>query len=489
MVHRIAHSALTLLESPLSRTHEDGSLQQQLYQRIRRAISEGRIFPGTRLPGTRRLSASLDISRNTVIAVFNQLVTEGLIISDTRGSRVAEVYREPDEMASGEDPDICSQAESLQQESAPFDMDAAFFAGTPALSQFPLSIWRRTEEKVLRTASYAVLGYSPSAGEPLLRKAIASHLSLVRGVQCTEEQVIITSGFHKSMSVFVRELSVPGETAWVEDPGYRGAYSAFKNAGLFVHPVPVDKEGINPKTEDWKNFSPRLIYITPNHQYPTGGVLGTQRRLELMNHASRHNAWIIEDDYGSELRHSGIPTVAMQGLRRQAPVIYIGSFSKTMFPALRIGYLVVPKELLNKIEPILRGMTLGGSRVAQLTLAEFIESGRYGKHLSNMRQLYHMRQIKLLDVLRRYLLVPYAISGEQFGIQLTLHLPTSCPDYKVAEIAKKNGMSLIPLSSLAINEPPLVNGLVIGYGNTSPDYYDSLVRKLSIIVNDVKNSG
>ncbi len=214
--------------------------------------------------------------------------------------------------------------------------------GVPALSHFPSAAWRRALDRAIRGAGSAALGYGDPLGEPPLRAAIARHLSVARGVRCEPHQVVIAEGAQEAISLCVRLLSNPGDIGWVEDPGYRGVKAAMHAGDMRIVPVRVDAEGLCVSERDWQKHSPRLIYTTPSHQYPAGSVLSIARRLDLIAQARLHGAWIIEDDYDSEFRHTGEPIGAMQGLVDDAPVLYVGTFSKTMFPSLRLGFLVLP---------------------------------------------------------------------------------------------------------------------------------------------------
>jgi GntR family transcriptional regulator/MocR family aminotransferase len=367
MSKSIPDTLKVLLESPLSREAGGESLQKQLYQRILEGVREGSIPPETRLPGTRQLAESLAIARNTVIAVFEQLAAEGIIFTSTRGSIVSGNLESINAGAESLQP-VAPTAESGYQLPSIAEADLPFFSGIPALGHFPLSAWRRTEDKVLQNNASSALGYGDPAGEPLLRETIATHLTMTRGVRCKPSQVFITAGLTKSMSMLVRMLTRPGDTVWMEDPGYWGARALFTQSRLNIHSVPVDQEGVSPPSGDWLQHPPKLIYTTPNHQYPTGVVLSQHRRMELIQAAQTHGTWILEDDYGSELRLHSESLVSMQGLTENAPVIYINSFSKTMFPALRIGYFVLPETLIPRLDAILMTTPHGGNKLSHLAI-------------------------------------------------------------------------------------------------------------------------
>ncbi|KQU80810.1 MULTISPECIES: PLP-dependent aminotransferase family protein [unclassified Rhizobacter] len=480
----------SLLDAPLSRERGPASLQRQLHDRLKQAILGAHLAPGSRLPGSRALAEALAISRNTVTTVYDLLAAEGYLLPDRQGTRVAALTR----LAPIRTPHGATQRVATQRSAAPPvarrlsairvepvrpDGDVALRPGVPALAQFPLAEWRRALDRVMRGTGPSVLGYGDPFGEPALRHAIARHLSVARGVRCTAAQVVVTEGAMEALALCARLLANPGDTAWVEDPGYRGARTAMHAADLQIVPMRVDAEGLCVRDADWAARPPRLIYATPSHQYPSGAVMSAARRLELIANAQRHGAWIIEDDYDSEFRHAGEPIGAMQGLVAQAPVLYVGTFSKTMFPSLRLGFLVLPEALAARLRAPLEQLLRGGHRHEQLALAGFIESGAFGRHLGRMRRLYRQRQAALREALSRHLRVPHAIDGGHCGLHLTVRLPGRYPDAGIAAEALHHGMAPAALSSFAMQASADDNGLVLGYGNTPAERFEPLVKRLS----------
>ncbi|MDQ2147214.1 PLP-dependent aminotransferase family protein [Alcaligenaceae bacterium C4P045] len=478
--------AQTLLDAPLARDVDAPSLQRQLHTRLRTAILGGRLLPGSRLPGTRALAQSLGISRNTVTSAYEQLAAEGFLHPDRQGTKVAALSRPATPARKAHAPVAADRVTHLQRSRPRGDSTASLRPGIPALSHFPLAAWRRTLDRTLRHAGPAILGYGAPAGEPALRASIARHLAIARGVRCEADQVIITEGAQEALSLCVRLLSNPGDTAWIEEPGYRGARAAMHGGDLRIVPMRVDADGIVATQEDWRTQPPRLVYATPSHQYPAGAVLTVARRLALIDAARTHGAWIIEDDYDSEFRHAGEPIVAMQGLVEDAPVLYVGTFSKTMFPALRLGFIVLPQALMAGMEQPLSELLRGGHRHEQLALAEFIESGQFAQHLGRMRRLYRERQLALREALGRHLDVPHEILGGHSGLHLTVRLPADYPDERIAAAARQHGMAPDPLSGFAMRRGPLDNGLVLGYGNTSAELFEPSVRRLSQLAGEAQ---
>jgi len=474
-----------LLETPLVRDRGGASLQKQLHQRIRGAILDGRFVSGCRLPGSRALAASLGISRNSVTAVYELLGAEGYIELSRQGTRVTAL-----EPRQAERHRIRRAPAAHVSTRAGLVRDALFTAsdslplrpGVPALARFPLSAWKNCLDRAVRDTGVKGLGYGNPHGELALRTAIMRHLAVARGVRCEAEQVIITEGAQEALSLCVRLATNPGDSAWVEDPGYRGAQSAFLCGDLKIVPMRVDGDGLRVPHDAWLTHTPRLIYTTPSHQYPTGAVLTASRRLDLIGNAQAHGAWIIEDDYDSEYRHSGELIGAMQGLVPNSPVLYVGTFSKTLFPSLRLGFLVLPEALVEKAAPLLRETLRGGHRYEQLALADFIESGQFSRHLGRMRRLYRRRQDALRASLALYLDTPHTVTGGDSGMHLTVMLPADCSDTRIAETARAFDMAPMPLSRFALKPLPEDNGLVLGYGNTSESLFVPLIRQLGRLI-------
>jgi GntR family transcriptional regulator/MocR family aminotransferase len=485
------------------------SLQRQLYERLKRAILDGSLAPGSRLPGSRAMAESLGISRNTVTATYEHLATEGYVQPDRQGTRVTELTSPvarrrtgPNSIASGASgapstsstpsasgaPATALRLAQIKPSASRADAEAALRPGVPALSHFPLAAWRGALDRAIRGAGAAALGYGDPLGELPLRAAIARHLSVARGVRCEPRQVVIAEGAQEAITLCVRLLSNPGDTGWVEDPGYRGVKAAMHAGDLRVVPVRVDAEGLCASAQDWRRHPPRLVYTTPSHQYPTGAVLGIARRLALIARAREHGAWIIEDDYDSEFRHTGEPIGAMQGLVDDAPVLYVGTFSKTMFPSLRLGFLVLPAQLVASVQSPLEEMLRGGHRCEQLAMADFIESGQFSRHLGRMRRLYRDRQQALRLALQKHLKVPHEIEGGYCGLHLTVRLPGRFDDRKIAAEALRHRIAPSALSGFAMQPMPADNGLVLGYGNTSAELFEPLVKRLSQLARSCEGS-
>ncbi|HHX5718732.1 TPA: PLP-dependent aminotransferase family protein [Klebsiella pneumoniae] len=339
------------------------TLQRALYHTLRDAILQGTLTARCRLPGSRVMAERLHLSRNTVNAALEQLALEGYLTRSRQGTQVAPLASCRQE--AGQMPPVVLP-ERLQRLPAAMRRDSptlAFTPGMPAVNYFPLPLWRRLMDNVLREDGSALLGYGEAAGDPLLREAIARHLALSRGIRCDIRQIVITEGALEGVNLCASLLTNPGDSVWLEEPGYLGARSGFQRAGLRVRGMAVDDEGMciaNGVAEP-----PRLIFTSPSHQYPCGSIMSAGRRLALVEYARRHGAWIVEDDYDSEFRHSGEPIPAMLGMVPDAPVVYLGTFSKTLFPALRIGFMVMPPALADAAQDAIGALLRGGHRAEQ----------------------------------------------------------------------------------------------------------------------------
>ena len=474
----------SLLSSPLLRGPGALPRQRQLIQRLKQAILAGQLPAGGKLPSSRTLSEELDISRNTVLIAYEQLTAEGYVIADRQGTRVAPLSAAASSAARHAAPAAAPSSATATRLTRivsarhAHDGSLPMTPGTPALTQFPVNAWRRAQDRALQTAPATVLGYGHPLGEPALREAIAQYLRVSRGVRCEASRIVITEGAQGALALCVQLLTNPGDTAWLEDPGYRGAKSAFHAGDLDVVAMRVDADGIVIPEGAWTAQPPRLIQITPTHQYPTGAVLSLTRRLDLLARARRAGAWIIEDDYDSEFRHQGEPIAAMQGLLPDAPVLYVGTFSKTMFPALRLGFLVLPEAIASQATPSIVEMLRGGHRLEQLTMAAFIENGQFSRHLGRMRRLYRERQAALREALAAHLGIDHEVLGGHSGLHLTVRLPPAFSDVGIVEQSRRLGMNPSALSSFAIAPLAEDNGLVIGYGNTAAERFPALVRRI-----------
>lgn len=460
------------------------SLYEQLYDNLRSAVLSRRLAPGLRLPSTRLLAMELGLSRNTVVTAFEQLVAEGYLESRTGdGTYVSRAL--PDELLTTrakKSADAASRMHSIaplsksSQAVAEADLGTWRTDGQPrafrpdllALDQFPTQLWLRSLNRRWRTAATHLLGYGEPLGYRPLREAIAEYLSAARGVYCSWEQVLVTTGAQQGIDLAVRTLLDPGDQVWLENPGYRGIRGALTAVGAALVPVSVDEEGL--QVEEGLRLAPqaRAVYVTPSHQYPTGVTMSLARRLALLAWAQRANAWVVEDDYDSEYRYNGRPLSALQGLDSAQRVIYVGTFSKVLFPALRLGYLVVPPALVESFARTRALTDRQSPTVEQAALADFIEAGHFVRHIRRMRQLYAERQAILVDEVRRGLNDCLSIAAADAGLHVVGWLPAGADDRKVAQILLAYGIEAPAVSNFALAPLPR-GGLMLGYAALTPE--------------------
>lgn len=466
--------------------------QRVLYEALRDAIAQGRLQAGAALPSSRDLARDLAMARNGVIHAYEQLAAEGYVQPSRQGTVVAAFSaasssvwqtRQRDRVASSPSAEVAQRVRQCSRRRTPEDDLRAFMPGMPALDAFPLPTWLRLCDRAARQGSTQDLGYRHAVGEPELRQAIATYLRVARGVRCHADQITMTDGTQHSLALCAQILADVGDTAWIEHPGYGGARTALAQAGLTLQPVTVDAEGIAPPEDWWQSRPPRLIYITPSHQYPLGSVLSLPRRLHLIERARRAGTWILEDDYDGEFRHDGPPLAAMQGQVADAPVVYLGTFSKSMFPALRLGFVVWPEALADRVMGVMGGLVLQGRPFEQRALAAFIDEGYFTRHLRRMRKLYAIRQAALREALQQHWPVPGQILGGQAGMHLALSLPPvdnahAVADTALAQAAYQRGISPRPLSAYGTGGVEGFNGLVMGYANTHEDHMATRVKTL-----------
>lgn len=461
--------------------------QVRLYRLLKSAILDGRLPPGTRLPGTRQLAADQRMARNCVLFAYQQLLAEGFLEADRGGTRVAALPQRGGQVAlRSVQPAtaILSQRARHLPPAARGESFLPFAPGVPDLNAFPWQAWSRVLQRAWSEVSARQVAYAEPGGEPELRRAVAAFLSARRGVACTHEQVFIFPGGQAALDACARLLADNGDTVWLEDPCYTAGRNAMLAAGLKAVPVRVDEDGLVPDDTLWRASPPRLVYLTPSHQYPLGSVLSLERRLHLLNLVEASGGWLIEDDYDSDFNHArpgSRPLPAIQGLRPDAPVIYLGTFSKLLYPGLRIAYLVVPRWAVVDIGEAIRNLYRGGQAVEQRALARFLDSGQLTRHARRMAPVYRERQAVLRAELQAAFGDGHDILGGQAGLHLVLRLPDSLPDTQCVDAAMAQGVVARALSSYHVNPAAGrgCNGLVLGYGMAESSQIAGLVRRLT----------
>ena len=462
-------------------------LHRQLYDGLREGILSGRFPAGARLPSTRGLAVELEVSRNTVTSAFSQLLAEGYfegrvgsgtyvagalpdeMFTARRGVRDAGLLGEP---APAGGRRLSRRGELLAATRTVTVRDkglpCAFRPCVPALEEFPSREWRQISARRWRRPPGGLLGYGDPAGYRPLREAIAGYLGAARAVRCSPEQVVVVSGSQQALDLAARVLLDPGDAAWVEDPGYAGARAALAGAGARLVPVPVDGDGLDVSAGTEREAGARLAYVTPSHQYPLGPTMGLSRRLELLRWASGAGAWIVEDDYDGEYRYSGRPLEALQGLDAEGRVVYVGTFSKVLFPALRLGYLVVPPDLVDAFVAARELSDRHSPAVEQAVLADFIVEGHFARHVRRMRTLYSGRQTTLVEAAREELDGLLDVRPAEAGMHLVGFLPEGSDDREASRRAAAHGVEAPPVSAYVLKGAPYPGcphrpGLLLGY--------------------------
>lgn len=470
-------------------------IYRQIYEGLRSAIIEGRLRPGQGVPSTRTLASELQISRIPVVNAYEQLRTEGYLEAAVgAGTRVAEsivdealrsstltrprranrrpVEHTPRTMSRrSEELGRAATSQPWLPRQGPFRMNL------PALEQFPSSVWGKLVSRHARGMTRAIMAYGDARGYLPLREAIADYLGTVRAVRCDPSQVLITTGSQQGLQLSAQVLLNENEELCVEDPGYPGARLAFAAAGARIVAVAVDQEGMS--VEELTRSAPqaRAVYITPSHQYPLGMVMSAGRRMRLLNWAASSGAWIIEDDYDSEYRFGSYPIGSLQGMDGDARVIYVGTFSKVVFPALRLGYVIAPPDLVSAFAGALDAAGIFSSPLYQTVLTDFIREGHLARHIRRMRMLYMERRQALVSALRAQLGSSLEVVGADAGMHLVALLPAGVDDVAISRRAAREGIAALPLSTCYVGSSQR-GGLVLGYGGANLRQIRDGVRRL-----------
>jgi GntR family transcriptional regulator/MocR family aminotransferase len=469
-------------------------IYRQLYDWIRGAILDGRMRPGQRVPSTRALAVELKISRIPVLNAYEQLLAEGYLESFAgAGTSVARLI--PDESlrpAAGKagkeasaNPEqrgprrISQRGAALVQTPVESGLSilGAFRVSLPALDQFPLDLWSKLSVRHSRKLSVSAMGYGDAMGYLPFREAIAEYLGASRAVRCDPSQIMVTTGSQQALQICAHVLLDPGDRICMEEPGYPGARNAFVASGAKVVTAGVDEEGMDVPRFIRRKGSARVVYITPSHQYPTGMTMSAARRIALLQWAAEAGAWVIEDDYDSEYRFASRPVASLQGLDTAGRVIYIGTFSKVLFPALRLGYLVVPRDLVPAFAAAREASDIFSSTFYQLVMTDFIREGHFARHIRRMRMLYMERRTALVEAIQDEMPNLLEVIGAEAGMHLVALLPRRVDDVAVARAAAAVGISVVPLSACSA-KPPVRGGLIFGYGGVNEDQIHAGILRL-----------
>ncbi len=477
---------------------QDLPLYRQLYEYLREQILTGKLSPNTQLPATRTLAKELDISRNTVLNAYKQLIDEGYLESYgggyTRvthtlpeqvltidGAKTAAAQANLSENRPEKPPKLSKMGETIVELPYPYwDRSGSrpFSSSQPSVESFPSGVWEKCLLTSWRSIQSEELSYPNALGYRPLRKSLASYLQSTRGVNCTADQVVITNGTQHALSTIFTLLLNKGDEVWVENPSYNGVKIALTQVEANIIPVNIDDQGLIFEEGFQQSPNGRMACISPSHQYPLGATMSLTRRLELLDWAERNEAWIIEDDYDSEYRYSGYPIEALQGLDKAGRVIYMGTFSKVLFPALRLGYMILPKSLVEPYRAA-RAFSDRGTRILeQVTVYHFIEEGHLGRHIRKMRTLYAERQEVLIEMAHKFLGGMLELEPNNVGLHLVGWLPAGMDDDSVSKHLLADGIYAPPLSYFSLTPLPRP-GLIMGYAAIPANDIVSAVKQMS----------
>jgi GntR family transcriptional regulator/MocR family aminotransferase len=463
-------------------------LYQQIYEAYRRSILRGQLRVGQLVPSTRELARYLRVSRLPVLNAYAQLVAEGYFDSQPgAGTFIAaspgrSFSLDRSNGASSEPSErrpISTRAAALPEYEDPFwvQRTGPFQLGQPELRDFPLDIWSKLVARHSRRVKLGSLRYGDPMGLRELREVIATYLRTARAVGCETEQIMIVSGSQQALDISARVLLDPGARVWVEEPGYWLVHQVVTAAGCRAIPVPVDEEGLNVKKGITLSRKARAAFVTPSHHNPLGVTMSAARRFELLEWAAEAGAWIIEDDYDSEYRFDSVPISSLQALDVHSRVIYTGTFSKVLFPSLRLGYVVIPEDLVDRFAAIRQSMDLCPSSANQEVLSEFIREGHFARHIRRMRRVYEERRAVLVEHLQHQLGDACRIIGAEAGMHLALLVDGDVRDQEIAVRAAEHKLWLSPLSSSYLGKHPQ-KGFVLGFGSAPVSQIPAAVHLL-----------
>lgn len=446
---------------------------RQIYDRVRGAVARGLLQPGDRLPSARALATNLGVARGTVDAAYAMLVGEGYALAQGAAGTVISPGVKPPPPAAKPSPRMPrAGADAFMSPGWPFQM------GLPALDAFPRKLWTRLATRRARQLAAGTMSYPDALGHPPLREAVARYLAVARGIACTAEQIVITAGFQGALGLITRALLPPGEAAWLEDPGYFLVRHAMDAAGARIVAVPVDADGLDVAAGLRRERHARLAIVSPAHQSPTGVALSLPRRLALLDWARTTNAWIVEDDYDSEFRYLGRPLPALKSLDRDDRVLYVGTFSKVLMPALRLGYLVLPDDLVRPFAAAMRALHPAPSALEQAVVADFMTEGHFARHIRRMRSLYAERRAALAEALSDRFEGRFSIALKAGGMHLIARLDDRESDRYLVSLAETHQLAPGPLSAMAI-ERDAGQGLLLSFTNIPADQAPAMADRLA----------
>ncbi|MBV9296495.1 MAG: PLP-dependent aminotransferase family protein [Acidobacteriaceae bacterium] len=478
--------------SPVIAVHRGAAkpLHRQIYDAYRDGITAGQLSPGQQVPSSRALSSELGISRIPILEAYSQLLAEGYFESRAgTGTFVSSSL--PDQLASSAHWSAELSQSGSRRVSRRADLtvwrrpwmhsSGPFSIGQLAFDHFPFSVWSTLMARRARKVNASSLNYSDAMGDKEFRETLALYLRTSRGVHCDPGQIMIVSGSQQALDLCARILVDPGDPVWVEEPGYGLMRHALKLAGCRLIPVPVDDQGLDVAAGIKKSATARAAYVTPSHQYPLGATMSASRRMQLLDWAHKVDSWIVEDDYDSEYRYESMPIASLQGLDQGSRVIYIGTFSKTLFPSLRIGYIVIPPDLVDRFATVRGATDICAPHFYQSVLTDFIDQGHYARHLRKTRLIYNERRYTLVNALQRAFGSGLQIMGAEAGMHVAVTLPPGLEDYEISLRAAEQNLWIWPLSTTYMGKNTR-QGFILGFGSTKLSEMPKAVRCLQEVV-------
>jgi GntR family transcriptional regulator/MocR family aminotransferase len=465
-------------------------LHKQIYDGFRVAIIDGSLHPGQRIPSTRVLAVELRVSRFPVLSAYGQLLAEGYFEGRVGAGTVISTSL-PDQIKRGVrtadgSNDSYVGSRPVAHRTSPFARieinpllrgTGAFRVGQVAFDQFPLKVWSNLVARHCRNMDAVSMHYRNQMGYDALRQTIARYLRTSRSLRCDASQIMIVNGSQQALEIVARVLLNPGDRVWMEEPSYSLARSVFALAGCRLVPVPVDEQGLSVEAGIELYRKARAAFVTPSHQFPLGVTMSASRRFQLLEWAHQTGSWIIEDDYDSEYRYESLPIASLQGLDTNGRVIYIGTFSKVLFPSLRIGYIVIPSDLVERFMSVRFILDIAPPDFFQHVIADFMSEGHFARHLRRMRLLYREQRTALVDSIGKELGSMVKVLGSEAGMHLAMAMTRRTRDFEIAERAARQNLWLMPLSSCYASTKAR-SGFVLGFGGARVEEISPAVSKL-----------
>lgn len=478
------------LDLALAERPEGKTIFTWFYDEVRSAILDGRLLPGARLPSTRDIAKQYRISRGIVVAAMEQLQAEGYLAGKTGSGTYVKAVIPDDLLGLNRRKPKLPRLPALDQVPEWVRIGVSgwrlkpFLPHLTANDQFPQKLWAQVASRRLRRLTPEILLGADTLGYRPLREAIAGYLGGSRGVKCTADQIVVVSGVQQGLDLTVRQLLRPGDGVWMEEPGYLGAREVFQMAGARLTGVPVDEEGLDVEAGDRLGTKPRLIYVTPAHQFPLGVTMTLERRFALLDWARKADALIFEDDYDSEFRYAGRPVPALQGLNGDASVIYAGSFNKVLFHSLRLGYVVVPERMVDAFASLRWFIDRFPPGIEQAVLCDFLTEGHFGRHIRRMRELYANRLGALVDAAEKKLGDLLTIRDTHAGLQTVGWLGDGLQADAVARAASDLGVVTVPLGKYSLTNES-IPALQLGFAGFDEQQIrlgvDQLARAVEVV--------